>query len=96
MPWVCDVSVLLKELADVQGLASPEVSVNGPVERQLQRTPVQRAISAVSTGSNPFGSDTTYATTWVLDIIATPNAGVSRGDGGVFFEEKLAARWASF
>jgi hypothetical protein len=40
---LCDVLVGLEETADVQGLAAPDVTVDGPVEGELQRAAVERA-----------------------------------------------------
>lgn len=41
-PGVGNVPVGLEEGADVEGLATPEVPVNSPVERQLQRAAIER------------------------------------------------------
>ena len=46
--WVTDVPVPLEERSDVQGLTSPNVPVNGPVERQLQRFAIERPSKAKS------------------------------------------------
>ena len=40
---LCDVLVGLEETADVQGLAAPDVAVDGPVEGELQGAAVERA-----------------------------------------------------
>ena len=40
---LCDVPVGFKERANVNGLAAPEVSMNGPVESKLQGAPVEGA-----------------------------------------------------
>ena len=40
---VGDVPLGLEEFADVEGLSAPEVSVNAPVEGELQRLPVEAA-----------------------------------------------------
>jgi hypothetical protein len=40
---LCDVLVGLEETADVQGLAAPDVAVDGPVEGELQGATVERA-----------------------------------------------------
>lgn len=42
-PGIGNVPVGLEEGADVEGLAAPEVPVDSPVERQLQRAAVERA-----------------------------------------------------
>ena len=41
-PRVCDVPVGFEEGSDVEGLASPQVTVDGPVEGQLQGAPIKR------------------------------------------------------
>jgi hypothetical protein len=43
LPGLCDVLVGLEETADVQGLAAPDVAVDGPVEGKLQGLAVERA-----------------------------------------------------
>lgn len=40
---VGDVPLGLEEFADVEGLSAPEVSVDAPVEGELQRLPVEAA-----------------------------------------------------
>lgn len=45
---VPDMPVGLEEGADVDGLAAPEVAVDGPVKRQFQRAFVQDSVGAVS------------------------------------------------
>jgi hypothetical protein len=40
---LCDVLVGLEETTDVQGLAAPDVAVDGPVEGKLQGLAVERA-----------------------------------------------------
>jgi hypothetical protein len=48
---LCDVSVRLEKTAQVHGLAAPEVPVDAPVERELQRLPVKAPVGAsVSAG----------------------------------------------
>lgn len=41
-------AIVLEQLADVHGLAAPEVPVDAPVERQLQGAPVQAAAGALA------------------------------------------------
>lgn len=38
---LCDVLVALEQLADIHGLAAPEVPVHTPVEGELEGTPVE-------------------------------------------------------
>jgi hypothetical protein len=40
---LCDVLVRFEERSDVQGLATPDVPVDGPVERELEGTAVEGA-----------------------------------------------------
>lgn len=49
---LCDVSVRLEQTAEVHCLAAPEVSVDAPVKRELQRPPIKGPKGAsVSAGS---------------------------------------------
>ena len=43
---LCNVSLSLEKLADVQSLSAPEVSVDAPVEGELQRPPVEASAAA--------------------------------------------------
>lgn len=43
LSWLCDVSVRFEEPAEVERLATPDVSVNCPVECELQRTAIEGA-----------------------------------------------------
>ena len=52
LPGLCDVLVGLEETADVQGLAAPDVAVDGPVEGELQGAAVERAGHIVRGMSN--------------------------------------------
>lgn len=45
LSWIVDVLVGLEQGPYVDGLAAPEVSVDSPVESQLQGPPVERAAS---------------------------------------------------
>jgi hypothetical protein len=45
---LCDVFVGLKQPANVHGLAAPEVSVDGPVEGELQGAPVEAAAGVLA------------------------------------------------
>jgi hypothetical protein len=41
-PAIRDVAVRFEERADIEGLAAPQVSVDSPVERQLERAAIER------------------------------------------------------
>lgn len=44
LPRLCDVLLGFEEGSDVHGLAPPEVSMDGPVERKFEGAPVERTI----------------------------------------------------
>ena len=46
MSRLLDVSLGLKQLADVESLASPEISVDAPVEGELEGPPVEASAAA--------------------------------------------------
>lgn len=60
---LCDVLVGLEETADVQGLAAPDVAVDGPVEGELQGAAVERA------GHRVRGMSHVRALGWLLLLL---------------------------
>lgn len=63
---LCDVLVGLEETADVQGLAAPDVAVDGPVEGELQGAAVERAGHCVRGMSHARASGAAAHRIWGL------------------------------
>lgn len=43
LAWLSHVSVGFKERSDILRLTAPDVTMNGPIQSELQTSPVQRA-----------------------------------------------------
>jgi hypothetical protein len=73
---LCDVLVGLEQPAKIQSLPAPEVSVDAPVEGELQGAPVEasaRRSAAARSGRHGRGAHKT----WIRELMATQSWGAA-------------------